>query len=114
VVLFGTDVMSSSQLHGCTGVSAERLQRRDKPVANTSLAEWDGKLWALWEAHRPYVLDPDTLETHGEETLGAWGLEARAHEPLSAHVCQGHSAPSSALSPDLLVNSSTSVLQAGR
>ena len=44
---------------------------RDKPVANTSLVEWNGKLWALWEAHRPYVLDPDTLETHGEETLGA-------------------------------------------
>lgn len=44
---------------------------RDKPVANTPLAEWNGKLWALWEAHRPFVLDPVTLETHGEETLGA-------------------------------------------
>jgi all-trans-8'-apo-beta-carotenal 15,15'-oxygenase len=55
-------------------LSAASRQHRDKPVANTSLAEWDGKLWALWEAHRPYVLDPDTLETHGEETLGARGI----------------------------------------
>lgn len=46
--------------------------RRDKPVANTSLAEWNGKLWALWEAHRPFVLDPVTLDTFGEETLGAF------------------------------------------
>jgi len=27
-----------------------------QPVANTALYEWDGKLWALWEAHRPFVL----------------------------------------------------------
>ena len=41
-----------------------------QPVANTSLVEWAGKLWALWEAHRPFVLNPDTLETLGEDTLG--------------------------------------------
>ena len=43
---------------------------RDKPVANTAVQEWGGRLWALWEAHRPYLLDPDTLETLGEDDLG--------------------------------------------
>lgn len=42
---------------------------RDKPVANTALQEWGGKLWALWEADRPMSLDPTTLETLGEEDL---------------------------------------------
>lgn len=43
---------------------------RDKPVANTSILEWGGKLYALWEAHNPFTLDPNTLETLGEETFG--------------------------------------------
>ena len=55
------------------GVMANFMDFRDKPVANTSMLEWGGKLYALWEAHNPFVLDPNTLETLGEETFGeAW------------------------------------------
>ncbi len=62
--------------------------RRDKPVANTSLAEWNGKLWALWEAHRPFVLDPVTLDTFGEETLGAFDFPTLdgSISPCAAHT----------------------------
>ena len=31
---------------------------------------WDNKLYALWEAGSPYVLDPATLETIGQDTFG--------------------------------------------
>jgi all-trans-8'-apo-beta-carotenal 15,15'-oxygenase len=34
-----------------------------KNVANTNVLEWGGRLFALWEAGRPYELNPDTLET---------------------------------------------------
>jgi len=34
-----------------------------KNVANTNVLKWGGRLWALWEAGRPYELDPQTLET---------------------------------------------------
>ena len=56
-----------------------------QPVANTALIEWAGKLWALWEASRPFTLDPDTLETLGEDDLGApLPPASRTHEaPLS-------------------------------
>jgi hypothetical protein len=53
-----------------------------QPVANTALLEWDGKLWALWEAHRPFILDPETLETRGEDDLGGLLREA---QPFCAH-----------------------------
>ena len=43
---------------------------RDKPVANTSVMEWEGKLYALWEADNPTILDPTTLETLGAENFG--------------------------------------------
>ena len=53
-----------------------------QPVANTALYEWNGKLWALWEAHRPFILDPQTLETRGEDDLGGLLREA---QPFCAH-----------------------------
>ena len=34
-----------------------------KNVANTNVLAWGGRLFALWEAGRPYELDPVTLET---------------------------------------------------
>ena len=51
-------------------------------MANTALFEWDGKLWALWEAHRPFVLDPVTLHTLGEDDVGGLLREA---QPFCAH-----------------------------
>lgn len=41
-----------------------------KNVANTGVVEHRGKLLALWEGGRPHEIDPITLETLGETTLG--------------------------------------------
>ncbi len=39
-------------------------------VANTTVIRRGDRLLAGWEAGAPYALDPDTLETHGEEHFG--------------------------------------------
>lgn len=39
-------------------------------VANTTIVRWGDRLLAGWEGGAPTALDPDTLETRGEETLG--------------------------------------------
>ena len=41
-----------------------------KNVANTQIISFGGKVLALFEAGLPYALDPETLETLGEENLG--------------------------------------------
>ncbi|MTJ11870.1 Apocarotenoid-15,15'-oxygenase [Anabaena sp. UHCC 0187] len=38
-----------------------------KHIANTNIIYWGGKLLALWEAAEPYLLNPHTLETLGNE-----------------------------------------------
>ncbi|NEO44101.1 MAG: carotenoid oxygenase family protein [Moorea sp. SIO4A3] len=40
-----------------------------KNIANTNVIYWGSKLLALWEAAKPYSLDPHTLETLGEDNL---------------------------------------------
>jgi all-trans-8'-apo-beta-carotenal 15,15'-oxygenase len=40
-----------------------------KNAANTSVLALEDRLWALWEGGHPYRLDPDTLQTIGEEFL---------------------------------------------
>jgi carotenoid cleavage dioxygenase-like enzyme len=37
-------------------------------VSNTTIQPWAGRLLSGWEGGRPYALDPDSLETIGEET----------------------------------------------
>jgi carotenoid cleavage dioxygenase-like enzyme len=39
-------------------------------VSNTTIQPWAGRLVSGWEGGRPYALDPETLETRGEETFG--------------------------------------------
>ena len=41
-----------------------------KNSANTHVISWGGKLLALFESGLPYALDPITLKTVGEDTLG--------------------------------------------
>jgi len=41
-----------------------------KNAANTQIISWGGKLLALFESGLPHALDPETLATIGEETLG--------------------------------------------
>lgn len=53
----------------------------DANAANTSLLMVQDRLWALWEAGSPFVVDPDNLETEGAKTLRA----DLAHMPFSAH-----------------------------
>jgi all-trans-8'-apo-beta-carotenal 15,15'-oxygenase len=39
-------------------------------VANTTITRWGGRLLAGWEGGAPSAVDPDSLETQGEETFG--------------------------------------------
>jgi len=50
-------------------------------TANINVQPYNGELLALWEAGLPYRIDPGTLETRGQLTLGE-GLEG---VPFSAH-----------------------------
>jgi all-trans-8'-apo-beta-carotenal 15,15'-oxygenase len=51
------------------GWSQNILDLRFKNVANTNVIYHANKLLALWEASRPYRLDPDTLDTIGIESF---------------------------------------------
>ena len=45
------------------------LDLHQKNLANTNILAWGGKVYALYEAGRPVELDPETLETIGEDDL---------------------------------------------
>ena len=65
------------------GGPLERMRRaRGKSAANTNIVLHGGKLLALWEAGRPWRIDPVTLETFGEDDMG--GVLA-PHQAISAH-----------------------------
>ncbi|NDJ18091.1 carotenoid oxygenase family protein [Myxacorys almedinensis] len=49
------------------GWLANAFDTRIKNIANTQVLYWGGKLLALWEAAEPHRLDPQTLETVGQE-----------------------------------------------
>ncbi|MBS3026955.1 MAG: carotenoid oxygenase family protein [Dolichospermum sp. DET50] len=53
-----------------------------KHIANTNVIYWGKKLLALWEAAEPYVLNPQTLETLGNEYFN--GVLSKG-EAFSAH-----------------------------
>lgn len=67
-----------------TGGPLARVRRAMPPrsVANTNIVFHGGRLLALWEAARPWRIDPHTLETMGEDDLG--GL-LRPGAAFSAH-----------------------------
>ncbi len=52
-----------------------------RSTANTAIAVHGDSVLALWSGARPYALDPDTLETLGEATLGG---RLRPWHPFSA------------------------------
>jgi all-trans-8'-apo-beta-carotenal 15,15'-oxygenase len=52
------------------GWLANAFDLRTKNIANTNVAYSPKKLLALWEGGKPYALDPQTLETIGEDDLG--------------------------------------------
>jgi len=51
-------------------------------VANTTIVRWNGQLLAGWEGGLPYAVDPDTLETLGEQSFGG----ALAGQATLAHM----------------------------
>ena len=53
-----------------------------KHIANTNVIYWGKKLLALWEASEPYLLNPHTLETLGNEYFN--GVLSKG-EAFSAH-----------------------------
>ncbi len=70
-----------AQRRGGPLANAFRLPTASNP-ANTSVVLHAGNLLALWEGGHPWRLDPDSLETIGEEDFG--GALKRAHA-FSAH-----------------------------
>lgn len=65
-----------------------------KNVANTGVLFWAGRLWALWEAGRPYALDPRTLTTLGEDTMGGRiGPRLAAHYRVVINEAQRNADP---------------------
>lgn len=52
-----------------------------KNAANTSMLALEDSLWALWEGGHPYRLDPETLQTIGEESLAGIAQQ----QTFSAH-----------------------------
>ncbi|MCU1448785.1 MAG: lignostilbene-alpha,beta-dioxygenase-like enzyme, partial [Acidimicrobiales bacterium] len=64
------------------GALARMKRARGKSAANTNIVSHGGKLLALWEAGRPWRIDPDTLETIGEDDLGG---ALGPHNAISAH-----------------------------
>lgn len=64
------------------GPVARLRQVRPMSAANTNVVFHGGRLLALWEAGRPWRLDPHTLETLGEDDMGGALAPGRA---LSAH-----------------------------
>ncbi|MEO0407741.1 MAG: carotenoid oxygenase family protein [Cyanobacteria bacterium P01_A01_bin.135] len=72
------------------GVLANAFDFRLKNIANTNIIYWGGKLLALWEAAKPYRLNPHTLETIGIDDLDgilAEGDSFAAH-PWVDPTCQ--------------------------
>lgn len=51
-------------------------------VANTAIVPWAGRLLAAWEGGLPHALEPETLETRGEETFEG----ALAGQAVLAHM----------------------------
>jgi all-trans-8'-apo-beta-carotenal 15,15'-oxygenase len=70
-----------AQRAGGPAANAFRMPTASNP-ANTSVVLHAGNLLALWEGGHPWRLDPDTLETIGEEDFG--GALKGAHA-FSAH-----------------------------
>ena len=65
------------------GSAVARMRRaRGKSAANTNIVFHAGKLLALWEAGRPWRVDPLTLETMGEDDMGG---ALGPHQAISAH-----------------------------
>ena len=65
--------------------------------ANTALMIWQKRLFALYEGDLPTEVDPETLETLGETTLGivnrGFGAHPKSHGPTGALINQGFRSP---------------------
>ena len=65
--------------------------------ANTALMFWQGRLFALYEGGLPTEIDPVTLDTIGETTLGVvkrgFGAHPKSYRPTGALINQGFRFP---------------------
>lgn len=83
------ETAANKLLYGNYGMTAPGMiwNQWIKPVknaANTSVLALPNKLLALWEGGKPHGLDPQTLETFGEDNLGSLTKE----QSYSAHYKQ--------------------------
>ncbi len=60
--------------------SDPRVAGRDSTLANTNIVWHGNRLLALEEAHAPYEVDPETLESKGY-----WTFDDRLEGPMTAH-----------------------------
>ena len=65
------------------GILQNVFQMKFKHVANTNAVYHGGKLYALWEAGIPYVVNPETLDTMGTTDLGC--IPPENDSPFAAH-----------------------------
>lgn len=81
-------------------------------VANTTITRWNGRLLAGWEGGAPYGVDPDSLETLGEETLGGAlaGQATLAHFKHDAAHTRVAKMPGSLFAHDFVLTPSWYVL----
>jgi all-trans-8'-apo-beta-carotenal 15,15'-oxygenase len=80
------------------GWLANIFDLRMKNIANTQVLYWGGQLLALWEADRPYQLNPSNLETVGEADFQG------ALAPGTAFSAHPRIVPGRAGEPTRLVN----------
>ncbi|MCP4503402.1 MAG: hypothetical protein GY822_26010 [Deltaproteobacteria bacterium] len=59
---------------------------KPRNVANTTVVRWGNRLLAGWEAGNPFAVDPQTLQTRGEESFGGLieGQATLAHMHLDS------------------------------
>lgn len=78
--------------HNVPGGWRYNLGKLPQNCANTNVMHFNGELLALWEGGAPYALDPDTLETLGEQrfdgAIKRWhAFSAHPHvDPVSGDV----------------------------
>ena len=76
----GRAVVNAMNPFDCEPEYGEFVLDDKEGLANTALV-WHGeRLLAMEEGHRPYELDPDTLES-----VGSWNFRGKLHTAMTAH-----------------------------
>ncbi len=80
----GRAVLNSMNPFDCEPAYSDFVMVDKEGLANTAVVWHAGRLLALEEGHRPYEIDPDTLES-----VGSWDFRGKLNTAMTAHpkVC---------------------------